>query len=45
LGECYCFSGLEQALTVAISKSEFQPILCGSLYLIGQFLRTERSDL
>lgn len=45
LGECYCFSGLEQALTVAISKSEFQPILCGSLYLVGHFLRTEGSDL
>jgi dihydrofolate synthase / folylpolyglutamate synthase len=45
LGECYCFSGLEQALTVAISKLEFQPILCGSLYLVGHFLRTEGSDL
>lgn len=45
LGECYCFSGLEQALTVAISKSEFQPVLCGSLYLVGHFLRTEGSDL
>lgn len=45
LEECYCFSGLEQALTVAISKSEFQPILCGSLYLVGHFLRTEGSDL
>jgi dihydrofolate synthase / folylpolyglutamate synthase len=41
LGECYCFSMLEQALEVAISKSEFQPILCGSLYLLGHFLRTD----
>ncbi|MGB6166975.1 MAG: folylpolyglutamate synthase/dihydrofolate synthase family protein [Geitlerinemataceae cyanobacterium] len=39
LEECYCFSQWEQALEVAISKSEFQPILCGSLYLVGHFLR------
>lgn len=44
LEECYCFSLLEQALTVAISKSEFQPILCGSLYLVGHFLQTQKSS-
>jgi dihydrofolate synthase / folylpolyglutamate synthase len=42
LGECYCFSKWEQALEVAISSSKFQSILCGSLYLVGHFLRTDR---
>lgn len=43
LGECYCFSLLEPALTVAISQSGFVPILCGSLYLVGHFLQGESS--
>ncbi|HIK30151.1 MAG TPA: bifunctional folylpolyglutamate synthase/dihydrofolate synthase [Oscillatoriales cyanobacterium M59_W2019_021] len=41
LAECYCFSLLEKALEVAMSASDFQPILCGSLYLVGHFLRQE----